>query len=56
MDIPIDGLTTDSKLHPSKAKCNNCGATVEYDNPNIISVFDSLGSEVIYCPNCGPNA
>ena len=45
--------------NPSKAVCNNCDSTIEYNllkNPQalLITLTDSLGGEVFYCPNCGP--
>ena len=53
------GKYYDGTPDPRKAKCNNCGSEVKYNvlrHPValLITVSDSLGSEVFYCPNCGP--
>lgn len=45
-------------LDPRRIDCDNCGAVVEFDitqNPEalLLTLSDSLGEEVYYCPECG---
>lgn len=53
------GISFQSTRDPRKAVCNNCDATISYDIPTnpqalLVTITDSLGGEVFYCPNCGP--
>lgn len=55
----LEGHVNDFNLNPTKAVCNNCDSVVDYDIPSnpqalILTLTDSLGGEVLYCPNCGP--
>lgn len=55
----LDGVGNDFELNPTKAVCNNCNSVVSYDIPKnpgalILTLTDSCGGEVFYCPDCGP--
>lgn len=47
------GVLHDFSLHPSKMTCNNCGETIEFDHPNVLSLMEKTTSEILWCPNCG---
>lgn len=57
------GIEYKGTANPTKAKCNNCDSTIKYDVLHVkgiaasafIGVSDTLGTELYYCPNCGPN-
>lgn len=54
-------MSYDGTPNPTKAHCNNCGATIKYNPAKkpvslLCTLSDSLGAEVYYCPNCGPNS
>jgi ribosomal protein S27AE len=42
------------ELNLRRIRCDKCGAVGEFERPNMVTVFDTLGSKVLYCPNCGP--